>query len=183
MVTSTWRLRRTSTSDDPRDFLWAADLGTVGQGLGMAIGAAVGSDRRVTVVCGDGGFLMCSSELDTAVREQLDLLVVVLDDGAYGQEVHILDGKGHPSDLARFDTPDLAAMARAVGARGVGIDPARPDTFLALRGACWPNPAPWSPTPASTPSHPTAPSPRTWQPWPRPAGAPDVPKGNPCPPC
>ena len=120
---------------DPRDFLWAADLGAVGQGLGMAIGAAVGSDRRVTLVCGDGGFLMCSSELDTAVREQLDLLVVVLDDGAYGQEVHILDGKGHPSDLARFDTPDLAAMARAVGARGVGIDPARPDTFLALRGA------------------------------------------------
>ena len=120
---------------DPRDFLWAADLGTVGQGLGMAIGAAVGSDRRITLVCGDGGFMMCSSELDTAVREQVDLLVVVLDDGAYGQEVHVLDGKGHPTELARFDTPDLAAMARAVGARGVGIDPARPDTFLALRGA------------------------------------------------
>ncbi|MGH9187227.1 MAG: thiamine pyrophosphate-binding protein [Acidimicrobiales bacterium] len=102
-----------------RAMVWAAELGTVGQGLGTAVGAAIARPGdRVALVCGDGGFLMNPQELDTSVREGLPIVVFVMNDRGYGQEVHVLAAKGHPDDLARFSTPDLAAIARAFGASG-----------------------------------------------------------------
>lgn len=102
-----------------RAMVWAAELGTVGLGLGTAVGAAIARPGdRVALVCGDGGFLMSPQELDTAVRERLPIVVFVMNDRGYGQEVHVLAAKGHPSDLAQFQTPDLAAIASAYGATG-----------------------------------------------------------------
>src|SRR5580692_5987947 len=60
-------------------------LATMGAGLPSAISAAMlYPGRRVLAVCGDGGFMMNSQELETAVRRSLDLVVLVLVDNAYG---------------------------------------------------------------------------------------------------
>jgi len=60
-------------------------LATMGAGLPSAIAASlIHSDRRVLAVCGDGGFMMNSQELETAVRLKLNLVVLVLEDRAYG---------------------------------------------------------------------------------------------------
>ena len=60
-------------------------LATMGAGLPSAIAASlIHPDRRVLAVCGDGGFMMNSQELETAVRLKLNLVVLVLEDRAYG---------------------------------------------------------------------------------------------------
>jgi acetolactate synthase I/II/III large subunit len=103
----------------PDRYLFTGDFATVGQGLGNAIGAAVARpESRTTLIAGDGGLLMSIAELDTAVRNQLPLDIVVFDDEAYGQEAHSLEAKGRSPRHAIFATPDLAAIARAYGADG-----------------------------------------------------------------
>lgn len=103
----------------PERFVLPSDFATVGQGLAAAIGASVASpDERTMLIAGDGGLLMSVAELDTAVRNALPLDVLVLNDGAYGQEVHSLAAKGKPTRHAIFDVPDLGALARSFGAAG-----------------------------------------------------------------
>jgi acetolactate synthase I/II/III large subunit len=107
------------TAPSPQRFIVSCDFATVGQGLAMAIGAsAAAPGRRTTLIAGDGGFLMSVAELDTAVRCGLPLDVVVLNDGAYGQEVHSLAAKGLSTAHAEFAVPDLGALARGFGAEG-----------------------------------------------------------------
>lgn len=108
---------------DPGAFVFALDFGAVGLGLGTAIGAAVGQPDRLTVLgIGDGGLMMSLGDLDTAVRYGIPLLILVLDDGAYGAEMHFLRMLGMPDEESLFTTPDLAAVATALGARGMRID-------------------------------------------------------------
>jgi acetolactate synthase-1/2/3 large subunit len=103
----------------PQRFLLSCDFATIGQGLAMAVGASVAApDGRTTLVAGDGGLLMSIAELDTAVRYALPLNVVVLNDAAYGQELHSLAAKGKPTAHAQFAVPDLGAVARGFGADG-----------------------------------------------------------------
>jgi thiamine pyrophosphate-dependent acetolactate synthase large subunit-like protein len=64
---------------------------------------------------GDGGLMMSLTELDTAVRAKAPLLVVVLDDGAYGAETYMLRKHGLDEALSLFANPDIAAVARALG--------------------------------------------------------------------
>jgi len=60
-------------------------LATMGAGLPSAMVAAMlYPDRRVMAICGDGGFMMNSQELETAIRLGLSLVVLILEDGAYG---------------------------------------------------------------------------------------------------
>ncbi|MFX5521417.1 thiamine pyrophosphate-dependent enzyme, partial [Acinetobacter baumannii] len=60
-------------------------LATMGAGLPSAIMASIlYPQRRVLAVCGDGGFMMNSQELETARRLGLNLVVLILNDGAYG---------------------------------------------------------------------------------------------------
>ena len=100
----------------PQTLLWMFDFGAVGSGLGAAIGAAVAQPERTTVLfIGDGGLLMTLGDLDTAVRERIPLLVVCLNDRAYGAEVMHMQALGVPVEPARFATPDLAEVARSVG--------------------------------------------------------------------
>jgi thiamine pyrophosphate-dependent acetolactate synthase large subunit-like protein len=88
----------------------------------MAIGAALARPQTPCVVCaGDGGFMMTIQELETAVRERVPLLAIVLNDSAYAPEVQHLEAHGKPVDLALFDEVDFAAVARAFGARGVTL--------------------------------------------------------------
>jgi thiamine pyrophosphate-dependent acetolactate synthase large subunit-like protein len=103
----------------PDRYIFTCDFATVGQGLGNAIGAAVAEPgSRTTVIAGDGGFLMSIAELDTAVRYDLPLDVVIFDDEAYGQEAHSLAAKGRSPRHATFETPDLVGIAQGYGAEG-----------------------------------------------------------------
>lgn len=95
---------------------------SIGLSLGAGIGAALARPDRVSVVgVGDGGFMMSLVELDTAVRLQLPLLVVVYDDHAYGAEVHHFDGPGVSMDTVTFPDTDLAAIARGFGCEGAVV--------------------------------------------------------------
>ncbi|GAM03583.1 hypothetical protein MBENS4_0582 [Novosphingobium sp. MBES04] len=76
---------RNYIAHEPGTILLDNALATMGAGLPSAMMAAMLSPgRRVLAVCGDGGFMMNSQELETAVRLALDLVVLVLNDAAYG---------------------------------------------------------------------------------------------------
>ena len=94
-------------------------LATMGAGLPSAMAAALlCPGRRVLAVCGDGGFMMNSQELETAVRLGLDLVVLVLEDGAYGMIRWKQAVEGFADWGLAFANPDFAAYAASYGARG-----------------------------------------------------------------
>ncbi len=104
---------------DGRSWISSRGHGSIGLGLGAALGAAAAHpDRLVTLFCGDAGFLMTAQELDAVRLNRAYLLIVVLDDGQHGSELAFLDAYGLPHDIARQDTPDLVALARAYGGDG-----------------------------------------------------------------
>lgn len=103
-------------------FGWTSDFGAIGQGLGMAIGAAIAGPPRTTLIAGDGGLLMAVAELETAARYAVPLTMFVMNDDGYGQERHNMRAKGLDPAHAVLPTPDLAAVARAAGADGRRID-------------------------------------------------------------
>jgi thiamine pyrophosphate-dependent acetolactate synthase large subunit-like protein len=104
----------------------------VGLGLASAIGAALAQPGRLPVAAlGDGGALMGISELETAVRLRLPLVVLVYDDEAYGAEVHHFGPDGHPLDTVRFPPADLAAIGRGFGCEGVTVR--HPDDLAPVR--------------------------------------------------
>ena len=94
-------------------------LATMGAGLPSAMMAALlYPERRVLAVCGDGGFMMNSQEMETAVRLRLNMVVLVLDDGAYG----MIRWKQAVDDFTdfglTFGNPDFVKYAESYGARG-----------------------------------------------------------------
>jgi thiamine pyrophosphate-dependent acetolactate synthase large subunit-like protein len=92
------------------------DFGALGSGLGPALGAVVARPDRTTVLfIGDGALFMTLGDLDTYVRERLPILVVCLNDRAYGAEISFMRSLKISEDIARFETPDLAGIARAIG--------------------------------------------------------------------
>lgn len=107
---------------DPCRFFPSLDFGCVGLGLGTAIGASIGdSDVPTILVIGDGGLWMSIGDLDTAVRYDLPLVILVMNDSAYGAEMHFLRHLGVSADEAIFEPRNLAAIAVAMGARGVTV--------------------------------------------------------------
>ncbi len=74
--------------------------------------------RRVLAVCGDGGFMMNSQELETAVRRRLDLVVLVLVDNAFGMIRWKQAVDGFADFGMTFGNPDFARYAQAYGAQG-----------------------------------------------------------------
>jgi thiamine pyrophosphate-dependent acetolactate synthase large subunit-like protein len=105
---------------DAHGFVFPQAFQCVGLALGNAIGAALARPDRLTVAAvGDGGLLMALPELETLGREKPDLLVVIYDDAAYGAEVHHFRPMGIPVELAQFAPTDFAALAEAVGCRGI----------------------------------------------------------------
>jgi thiamine pyrophosphate-dependent acetolactate synthase large subunit-like protein len=95
---------------------------TLGIGVGCAIGAAVARpDRFAALVTGDGALMMGLVDIDTAVRYHLPILVVVINDTAYGAEIYFLEKMGLTTEYARFQDPDIAAIARGMGAQGLTV--------------------------------------------------------------
>jgi acetolactate synthase-1/2/3 large subunit len=100
-------------------------LATMGAGLPSAIMAAMlNPTRRVLAVCGDGGFMMNSQELETATRLKLNLVVLVLQDNAYGMIRWKQATDGFPDFGMTFGDPDFVAYARAYGAKGSRVETA-----------------------------------------------------------
>ncbi|WP_038366760.1 acetolactate synthase large subunit [Bosea sp. UNC402CLCol] len=94
-------------------------LATMGAGLPSAMMAAMlHPRRRVMAVCGDGGFMMNSQEMETAVRLGLDLVVLVLNDGAYGMIRWKQAVDKFPDYGMTFGNPDFVRYAEAYGAKG-----------------------------------------------------------------
>ncbi len=92
------------------------DFASIGMGFGTALGFAAGTPDRTTVLfIGDGGFLMTLGELETAVREDLPLVIVLMNDAAYGAELHYLKMRGMPVSTAVFADIDFAPIAQAFG--------------------------------------------------------------------
>lgn len=107
---------------DGRSWVITRGYGSIGLGLGNAIGAAVGvPDRPVVLFCGDGGFMMTAQELDTVRLNGLDLTIVVLNDEQYGAEVPYLSVYDLPPDIAQQNMPDLEKLAEAFGGQGVVV--------------------------------------------------------------
>ena len=99
---------------------YSYNFGAVGQGLGVAIGTGVGNPGRQHVVIeGDGSMMFNLQELETVVREKLQMVLVVWNDGGYGAEVHKLVAKGFNEKLAQWESPDFVALAKAFGGDGV----------------------------------------------------------------
>jgi len=102
-------------------FLQAAGSGPMGFGIPAALGAKlVHPDRPVVAVCGDGGFAMTMNGLMTAVEQDIPIITVVFNNKALGWVLH-----GSGPFAAEFNDWDHAAIARALGCRGVRVeDPA-----------------------------------------------------------
>ena len=94
-------------------------LATMGAGLPSAMMAAMlYPERRVLAVCGDGGFMMNSQELETAVRLKLNLVVLVLDDGAYGMIRWKQAVDGFADFGMTFGNPDFVKYAESLRRQG-----------------------------------------------------------------
>jgi acetolactate synthase-1/2/3 large subunit len=119
----------------PNSLLLDNALATMGAGLPSAMMAAMlHPDRRVLAVCGDGGFMMNSQELETAVRLKLNLVVLILDDNGYGM-IRWKQAVDHFTDWGlTFGNPDFVKYAQAYGAHGARVK-ATEDLVPALEAA------------------------------------------------
>ena len=100
-------------------FLTIREFGAIGNGISFAMGvAAARPDRTVVLFDGDGSLMMHVQELETIRRHGLKILIVVMNDGAYGSEIHKLRSEGMPEDGAVFGHCDFAAIARGFGLAG-----------------------------------------------------------------
>ena len=104
---------------EPNTVLLDNALATMGAGLPSAMAAhLVYPQRKVMAICGDGGFLMNSQELETAVRLGMDLVVTILRDDAYGMIKWKQQNLGMKPYGLDFGNPDFVKYAEAYGARG-----------------------------------------------------------------
>jgi acetolactate synthase-1/2/3 large subunit len=98
-------------------------LATMGAGLPSAIMAAMlYPERRILAVCGDGGFMMNSQELETAVRLGLNLVVLILQDNAYGMIRWKQAVDGYADFGMTFGNPDFVVYAKAYGIKGSRVE-------------------------------------------------------------
>ena len=79
-------------------------------------------DRRVLAVCGDGGFMMNSQEMETAVRLKLNLVVLILEDSAYGMIRWKQAVDDFPDFGLTFGNPDFVKYAESYGAKGSRVE-------------------------------------------------------------
>jgi acetolactate synthase I/II/III large subunit len=129
----------------PNDrFLTIREFGAIGNGTSFAMGvAAARPDSTVVLFDGDGSLLMNIQELETISRHGLNILVVVMNDGAYGSEVHKLRSEGLAETGSVFGFTDFAGVAKGFGLDGQTITdtsqiPAALEAFKSTPGgAVW----------------------------------------------
>jgi len=107
----------------PNTILLDNALASMGAGLPSAIAAKiVYPDRKVMAICGDGGFMMNSQELETAVRLKLNLTVIILNDNAFGMIKWKQMQMGFEDFGLDFNNPDFAKYAESYGAFGHKVE-------------------------------------------------------------
>jgi len=100
----------------PNTILLDNALATMGAGLPSAMTAAMlYPNRKVMAICGDGGFMMNSQELETAVRLKLNLVVLILNDSSYGMIRWKQAGMGFKDWGLEYDNPDFSMYAKSYG--------------------------------------------------------------------
>ncbi|MFP4625698.1 MAG: biosynthetic-type acetolactate synthase large subunit [Natronomonas sp.] len=113
------------TYTNPRTWVSSHGLGTMGYGVPAAIGAKVAApDKEVVCFDGDGSFLMTSQGLSVAVRDDLDITIVVLNNAAIGMVRQWQDAFFEERHMASEYpwVPEFDKLAEAYGARGFRID-------------------------------------------------------------
>lgn len=103
----------------PNTVLLDNALASMGAGLPSAMAARlVYPDRKIIAICGDGGFMMNSQELETAIRLQLNLVILILNDNGYGMIKWKQEALGLQNFGLDFDNPDFVKYAESFGANG-----------------------------------------------------------------
>jgi acetolactate synthase-1/2/3 large subunit len=98
-------------------------LATMGAGLPSAMMAKkMNPEKKVISINGDGGFMMNSQELETAIRMQLDLVIIILNDNAYGMIKWKQQDLGFEKYGLDYGNPDFVKYAESFGARGYRPD-------------------------------------------------------------
>lgn len=107
-----------------RRFVSSGGLGTMGFGLGAAIGAAYGTGERTVLVTGDGSFGMNLNELATAVSRQVPIVILLLNNGVLGmvRQWQTLFFNKHYSNTVLDRKTDFVKLAQAFGAKGMAVD-------------------------------------------------------------
>ena len=106
----------------PNTILLDNALATMGAGLPSAMLAAlIHPNRKVMSICGDGGFMMNSQEIETAVRLNLSLVVLILNDNSYGMIRWKQAGSGFEDWGLEYNNPDFVKYAESYGAHGHSI--------------------------------------------------------------
>jgi acetolactate synthase-1/2/3 large subunit len=107
---------------DGRSFVCGIDFGSIGLGIGHAMGAGLARPEQPTVLfVGDGGLLMSLGDVETAIRYNRPLVIFVLNDAAYGSELQIIRMWELAEDLSVFPATDFASITQAMGARVIKV--------------------------------------------------------------
>ena len=114
---------RNYKAHEPNTILLDNSLATMGAGLSVAMASKmVYPDRKVMAICGDGGFMMNSQELETAVRLNLNLTVLILNDSGYGMIKWKQEDMGFENFGLDFKNPDFVKYAESYGASGHRVE-------------------------------------------------------------
>ncbi len=107
----------------PRTFVSSGGLGTMGFGMGAAIGAQMGTGEKVVLVTGDGSFGMNLNELATAVSFNVPMVVVIMNNGVLGmvRQWQTLFFNKHYSNTTLNRQTDFVKLAEAFGAKGMRV--------------------------------------------------------------
>lgn len=127
---------------EPRTYLPSSFMGTLGFAYPTSLGAKVARpERPVVAIVGDGGFLFTATEMATAVQYGIDTVVVVFDDGAYGNsnrdQRERFGGREIGTELRN---PDWAALAAAFGIAGIAVR--GPEQLEGAMREAWATPGP-----------------------------------------
>jgi len=120
----------------PNTVLLDNALATMGAGLPSAMECArLMPERKVMAICGDGGFMMNSQELETAARLKLNMIVLILNDSSYGMIRWKQYAMDFPDYGLEFNNPDFVKYAQSYGVEGHRVE-ATAD-FLPLVKQCF----------------------------------------------
>ncbi len=114
---------RNYLSSHPANILLDNALATMGASLSSAMAAKlIYPEKKVVAICGDGGFLMNSHELEPAIRLNLNFTIIILKDNAYGMIKWKQKKMGFKNFGMNFQNPDFIKYAEAYGAKGFRVD-------------------------------------------------------------
>ncbi|NYE07907.1 acetolactate synthase-1/2/3 large subunit [Bacillus niacini] len=100
---------------EPRDYLYMTG-GGIGQGLPMAIGAKIGQpEKNVVLIAGDGGFMVNSSEMISAIQEDAPIIILLFDDGGYGILRYYQEAAYGRRISVDLKNPDFVMLAKSMG--------------------------------------------------------------------